>query len=567
MRRLFAVALLLAGCAGKSAPPGAPSTSAPVAITAAGPGWAREGDSKSGDGNTFVCQGEGKTEEEALSSAQAICNDKVCKLCGVEVESVVQTTESLKGVAMQRKVVERCRRFRKSPPKVLHKTSDCGTAGCVTWLSVFFSKDDEKAECSAFASEHFADPAECQRLIDTFRSTPGRTAESFRTRRQLLDEALVACKDIDVRPTPLVDSLHEKLFAGMDVFEFTSDRQQARLEEPFFDTTWYKSRTDMMNRRGTADWYLTTYQPLRQQIRETPTLVGRIQLVRDYVHNRSLVFDVIEATTAPDLDSPAGVKRLLAALRAAPLGKQYGSPDVHFVCQYVIGDLRTDANEIGRFYRDTYPPESLSWVEGIPFANLFAKDGKVDEAEWKYVFDLHRKKHCPVCVGKLLETRDHGGAKVRDERFFAALEFNLARAKRPDDRKRFLTETMPRDPEYVLHLATLLPADLRGALDWKFFWKRLETADEANDVDMLKQLLSVLSTVMTQGEVNESACNELPDQIESFLSKGGAVAPAADRICACLTGPMAQKGTRVLVSKSHLYDYALARGLPCVRPR
>jgi hypothetical protein len=264
------------------------------------------------------------------------------------------------------------------------------------------------------------------------------------------------------------------------------------------------------------------------------------------------------------------VKRLLAALRAAPLGGQYGSPDVHFACKYAVADLRTDASEIGRYYRETYPAESLSWAEGIPFANLFAKDGKVDEAEWTYIFDLHRKKHCPVCVGKLLEARDHGGAKVRDDRFFAALEYALSRAKRPEDRKRVVTETMPRAPAYVLHLMPLLPADLRGALDWGFFWKRLETAEEADDADdaeVARRLLSVLGTVLAQGEVNPLACNQLPEQIESFTSRGGSLAPAAERICACLNGPMAQEGTRVLVNKSQLFDYALARGLPCVRPR
>ena len=32
---------------------------------------------------------------------------------------------------------------------------------------------------------------------------------------------MAACKDIDVRPTPMVDAMHEQLFASVDAFELT----------------------------------------------------------------------------------------------------------------------------------------------------------------------------------------------------------------------------------------------------------------------------------------------------------------------------------------------------------
>ena len=35
-----------------------------------------------------MCQGEGRTDDAALTAAYGICNDEVCRLCGVEVESV-----------------------------------------------------------------------------------------------------------------------------------------------------------------------------------------------------------------------------------------------------------------------------------------------------------------------------------------------------------------------------------------------------------------------------------------------------------------------------------------------
>ena len=135
---LFVALLGLGACGGAANEKPAGATR--PASASAGPTWAQAGDRTSAEGSIFVCEGEGPTEEAALAAAQAICNDKVCKLCGVEVESVVQTTETLKGVSMQRKVVERCRRFRKGEPKVRQKTTDCGAQGCATWLSMQVSR-------------------------------------------------------------------------------------------------------------------------------------------------------------------------------------------------------------------------------------------------------------------------------------------------------------------------------------------------------------------------------------------------------------------------------------------
>jgi hypothetical protein len=104
---------------------------------------------------------------------------------------------------------------------------------------------------------------------------------------------------------------------------------------------------------------------LRQQIRETPTLVDRIRLARDYVANRALVFDVIEAASADNLDSPAGIARLLAALRAAPAGAQYGSPDVHFFGLFDLRRVRADIGGLTQFYPQAYPQDfEVQWIVG-----------------------------------------------------------------------------------------------------------------------------------------------------------------------------------------------------------
>jgi len=533
-----------AACAGKPARAPSPSSSPPRSA-APGPSWFQQGDQATAEGNVFVCQGDGPSEDAALAAAHAVCNDKVCKLCGVEVESVVQTTETLKGVEMKRKVVERCRRFRKGEPKIVHKSSDCGPAGCVTWLSVMFSKEDEQKECAAYASEHFADPAECQRLIETFRKMTGQTAASFHTRAKLLDDAMIACKDIDVRPTPMVAALHEQLLAGMDAFESRGDRH------------------------GVAA-YLYRCRPLRQQIKETPTLVGRIQLVRDYVHDRALVFDVIEALRAKDLDSVAGVARLLAAFRAAPVGERYGTPDVHFAGFLTLRDLRADLSPINQFFRDSYRPESLYHSPGIPLAGLFAKDRRVDETEWRYIFKLHTSHSCPVCVLYLLDAPDHGGAKLRDDRFFTFLNYEMAHARKSQNRRDILASSLPRDPQFMLHLRQILPPELRALLDWDFFAKRCDKAADDDDLAVVRALLPLLSASLTEtpaAKVTPAYCVALPERL-TYLRRKGAGLPRVDgQICACLAGPLANEGTRVFVNKSALYDLALAKALPCVQPK
>jgi hypothetical protein len=381
----------------------------------------------------------------------------------------------------------------------------------------------------------------------------------------------VACSGIDVRPTPLIEALHEQLQIGMDGFEFTPAKQQARLEEPFFDTTWYKNRADMLSRRSAHDYWLTSPATLRQQIRETKTLLGRIQLVRDYVYDRSLVFDVVEATLAEDLDTIGGVARLLRALEQAPLGVKYESPsDVHFFPLYRLGDLRADLTQINQFYRRAYRPEALYWQQGIPLAHMLAKDGQVDDADWGYLFALHREHSCVVCLLTLLEVKNHGSPALRDERFFAALEHELKRDRNQDERLRTVAQLVPRDTDFMLHLRPLLRPELRAALDWDFLIRRVDAAEDDDDPELVQKLVPLLLASLSplpEGKAGERYCVGMADRLKRLTELQASLSPLAEPICGCLEGPLAKEGTRVLVNKSELYDYALSLWLPCVQPR
>lgn len=141
------------------------------------------------------------------------------------MESVTTTSETLKGIDLTRKVVERCKRVRKSEMQVKRKSADCD-GQCNVWLEVFYSVADEKDECPSYTKEDFADPALCEQDIEAFRDVKGRTAVSFRERTTEMDAALIHCARIDVRPTPAFLSLDSKLHTGLDVFEFNDRMQQ-----------------------------------------------------------------------------------------------------------------------------------------------------------------------------------------------------------------------------------------------------------------------------------------------------------------------------------------------------
>ncbi len=284
------------------------------------PDWAREPDRADAKGHTFVCHGQGATEAEAQAAAAAICNDKICRVCGVEVESTLKAVETLKGVEVRRTVVERCRRVRRGDTPPRYKSAECGPKGCQVWLMVYYSKADEEAECPRYAAEKFDDPVACERAVEEFGQVTGRTAEAFRRRRDLLDEALAACARIDVRPTPALTAMHTWLVRGLDTFEYTEAEQ---------------NKHSAGLRRGYAyEWrgldrplwgrFLDVAKEVHDQLEVEKTFIGKLRLVRDLVHDKTLIFSIYDALALPDLDTSAGIARLLAAMEALPVGQRYG---------------------------------------------------------------------------------------------------------------------------------------------------------------------------------------------------------------------------------------------------
>jgi hypothetical protein len=129
-----------------------------------------------------------------------------------------------------------------------------------------------------------------------------------------------------------------------------------------------------------------------QDLRETKTLIGCIQKVRDYVHDRFLVFSVHDAAWAKDLDTPVGVQRLLAAMQRCPPGARYGARnDVNIAILWKLKKMKTDTTAIGDLLRKVHPVESLHrsgnfmGEDGSIAIPFFASDDKVTAPEWDYL--------------------------------------------------------------------------------------------------------------------------------------------------------------------------------------
>jgi hypothetical protein len=298
----------------------------PQANSGADVALASDEDRTDATGNHFVCRGDGPNKQAALDAAQGVCNDKLCRLCGVEVESVVNTTETLNGVAVQRKVVERCKQFRKNPFENERTSAKCGDDTCSVQLQVHISKEDGERECATYSSEHFADPALCERLIEEFRDTTGRNAQSFQARMDVLDQATAACSGIDTHATPRLQRMSEQLALGMSKLLDAPDKEISR--------------------------YLV-YTPREDRDR---TLIGRIQGIRAALREHKLVAEVFDAVDNADFDSRAGVAKLLKALEAAPAGRE-PSVDVRLYPIARLAPLRADLSEVIAYYRRAHPPQ------------------------------------------------------------------------------------------------------------------------------------------------------------------------------------------------------------------
>ena len=517
------------------------------------PKWADKPDSQDERGHTFICEGQGATEEDAFAAAQGICNDKICKLCGVEIESVVETRETLTGVDLSRKVVERCRRVRKSETKVKSKATDCEDGSCSVWVEIFYPVEDQKAECTTYTKEDFTDPKACEADVQGYRLVEGRTAESFRKRRDFLDQALQHCARIDVRPTPAILALDEKLRAGLDSFEWTQPMDR-EVRDEYSKPVWA--------------FYAASDPSLRSQVAESRLLIERLRLVRDLVANKALVFAVIEAAQARDLDSPAGIDRLVKAMLDAPPGRQYGARNVHFGAVGGIWRFKTDTSPLSDVIRKLYPDGKAEREDTFTAAKLFAQDGKTSPEEWEWIVKAHQRAYCVECLRTLLAAPDHGSRETQLARAVQALPLACNRGNERDV-NLFWELVGYSNPLVALELEPRVPERLKAAYSWKSLREGVERSsnsswsgvDAATRAQFMKRAAQALADEKPQSE--RDFCTSLANDLQ-LLQKAGAPLEVTDpRTCSCLTGPL--RNETHLVNRDDLLQIAKKRGLACAK--
>ena len=518
------------------------------------PSWAKQPDAADKSGHTFVCEGSGPSEAAALAAAFGVCNDKICKVCGVEVESVLKTKETLSGIGMERQVTERCRRIRKTEPTVKFKNVDCGPSGCRAWVQVFYSKADEEAECPRYADEKFEDPARCETDIDEYARGRGHPAEAFKTRRDALDRALADCRSIDIRPTPAIMALDAKLHAGLDSFE---TKDPIRFES--------------------SDWEYYTRLPsgFREDLRQTKTLIGRIQKVRDYVHNRFLVFSVHDAAWAKDLDTPAGVQRLLAAMQRCPPGARFGAADdVNIAMLWKLKKMKTDTTAIGDYLRKVYPVDSLIRSGNFlgqdgRLASFFASDDKVTAPEWDYVVKSHQLTPCTGCLNNLLTAHDHGGDDVRLKRLLFAYD-TLPASSKPGALNHSYQQFMPlNDPEFLLRIEPKLPEAMRAWYDGRMWDAVFDEAKRHASLEIQKRVATRFAKALGREPITEKGrdyCDNLDRRLHKLEeAEASGLDAAYGMLCWCLKGPLKDMSEQYYGKKT-IVERSLARRLGCRCP-
>ncbi|MEM6559316.1 MAG: hypothetical protein AAF219_03000 [Myxococcota bacterium] len=570
-RLCWVLTALSIACGGASANgPPASSVSETRATPAPIPDWAQDGDSQSSDGYVFNCQGEGPSQDEAVRAATAICNDKICKLCGVVVESVVRTDETLDGVSMQRTVIERCQRVRTGEREPVYSSQNCGPGGCTAWVQLRYSEDDRNRECRAYADENFADPAECERLITEFAAVEGMTEVSFATRRDLLDRALLACAEIDVRPTPLIEALGRELYEGMLAPRFRFNEAIKRADANASPRTKLRASRDINNERNRGQLAKQFYRPLKEpELTKTKTLVERIQKVR---HLMEYTRKIVAAGEAFLVEKP-DLKRVLALVDQVP-----DEPDLRRWLVDYFDARKLNAKTLEDWVKKSFSPRETSSRDAFRVTGLFVADGIVSDTEWRYLVALHKESErgCTTCLGRALAAGEHGGFKIRRQRLLQALRLYETIEDR-ESRLRFSVELLPDEPEFVLDVEPDLPAPVRAGLDVEF-WQKLRrlayhpggsypTESEEDTTRVRRRTRQAWIDAIENKDSERRACLGIGDELEALFEVSKEYRSLDAAVCRCL------ENTEVGVSPVNsgnmapLYRYAVERDLECIKLR
>jgi hypothetical protein len=489
------------------------------------------------------------------------CSAKICELCGVEVKSTVETRETLAKVDITRKVVETCRRVRKAEEEIRYKQSACGPGGCTSWIQVFFSAEAEARECKAYADGKFADSGECEGLIDKFRNTPGLDATSFRTRTALLDQAIIACAEIDVRPTPKLTAMDEILWQGVlspshTAWEKTRDDPSKPIDER---VRVYLADRETMTAREHAG---RIYRPIdRQPLIESKVFVDRLALVRNAMRAYASIMTMNEVLNhvrySPEREPDS--KALVAAMRdVIPFGN-FDKDRLYAWAIHDLTDAKRDFPAAKDFLTKTYPPP---WTgrQARDFAEFFAADDKVTDQEWAMAI---QGEPCADCLGELVGARDHGGDHKRLAHIVEATNKVYANERARKQTSRVFESL---NGDWLLRAEPKLPGDAAATV---YTWDRLKmalakvgTKGSNAAADQVRKALAARLGKQLERDIAGERCDRLDDKLDFLEAEGQSTRRFEADMCRCLQDP---KDARRVGHLDGLYLRLVEWGASCVR--
>ncbi len=253
------------------------------------PPWAQSGDTSNEAGFSFVCHGRSDDEAKAQALAQARCNEKLCRLFGVQITARTSVRENLEGISAESEVTEQCERVRVSGRETRNKSSECSDGSCVYWLRQTYPKrayQEEKLRLerpSVVRQEvviqegerTYQDPAACQTALTRYSEVLGLSARDYVRRANELETALETCQGIDSRDSGLFISLNLLLTENLWSFVFAEGRGSSA-------RSYYAAVPKDWGKRLETERFLTT----------------RIQMVLEVVRAAIFPMKLLDATEA-----------------------------------------------------------------------------------------------------------------------------------------------------------------------------------------------------------------------------------------------------------------------------
>lgn len=495
------------------------------------PAWARAGDRVTDVGFEFVCSGMAKDDKTARAVAQARCNEKLCRLFGVQITSKSTVTETLDGVQAQSEVSEQCASVRAVGRVTRYQGGECGPQGCVQWLMQTYPRsayEEEKARLDKptviqqqvviqEGSKHYRDPAACETSLRAFNSLEGYQVAAFVQRKQHLEQAMRVCQGIDGRESGLFMTLNTLLTSSLPSFTVESERH---------------TRDEYVNVRRA----FTIASPAWRQNLETQRfLTDRIAAVLELVKGAVLPLGLLDArdkgTDAQTLDA------LMREIVKAPFVARPASVHHGFYLHNIALSLARSKAPYSARYRNyllevgqkgQFSCSSKDQIPGAEILEYLAGDGQLDEREWHLALKFMRtpERWGPRSCNRVVWAKHVNHGSLRNRRIEQVAELIVAGATKAAD--------MADAFESLIDAVTL---EERLAL-YQRYHARLTGSDKAKS-RLIEKVLKSAFPYKWDWERDKRAegieqCTTMPTRIGNFFAEHPEASVRATGLCQCL---------------------------------